>query len=202
MVPSEKKNDSRYIAIKIHKQIYIHPKLRRILIFVYWKMIDVFAAAGLNILLCLPVSLVLLDSDIDTYSSRRSGWVNLESAKHGIVGVASVLGTSASSNGRSGIIPALFVLLGIAAEQTSDSRDDDRKIAHGQCHSGLKGTDDGLPNTGDANDQDCMGEGGYGGGHGTGEDRNQTEANGGSNANISKNPKGCNDQEDVGESLG
>ena len=79
-------------------------------------MVNVVPASGLNVLLCFPVSLVLLDSDIDTYSSRRGGGVNLKSAKHGIVEVSSILGAPTSSNGCGGVIPALLVLLGVAAE--------------------------------------------------------------------------------------
>jgi len=78
-------------------------------------MVDVITATGLNVLLCFPVSLVLLDGDIDTYS-RRGGGVNLESAEHGIVEVSGILGAPASSDGGSGIIPALLVLLGVAAK--------------------------------------------------------------------------------------
>jgi len=133
-------------------------------------MVDVVPATGLNVLLCFPVSLVLLDSDIDTYSSRRGGGVNLKSAKHGIVEVSSVLGASASSNGCGGVIPALLVLLCVATKEAGDSGDDDGKVADGQTDTGLEGTKDGLPNTGDTNNQDGVGEGDDGGDNGAGED--------------------------------
>ena len=55
------------------------------------KMVNIILAAGLNILLCFPVCLVLLDSDVNTYNSRRGGGVNLESAEHGVIEIASVL---------------------------------------------------------------------------------------------------------------
>ena len=165
-------------------------------------MVDVVYVSGLNVLLGFPVSLVLLDSDIDTYGSRRGGGVNLESAKHGIVEVSSVLGASASSDGCSGIIPALLVLLGVATEQAGDGGDDDRKVAHRQSNTGLEGTKNGLPNTRDTNDQDGVDEADNGGGDGASEDRNQAEADGGGDANVPENPEGSNNQENIGESLG
>ena len=127
------------------------------------KMINIIPA-GLDVLLCFPVSLVLLDSDINTYSSRRGRRVDLESAEHSIVEVASVLGASASPDSCSGVILALIlVLLGITAQETSDRGNDDREVAHGQGHTGLERADDSLPNTGEAKDQDGVGEGGDGG---------------------------------------
>lgn len=95
------------------------------------EVINIIPAAGLDVLLCFPVSLVLLDSDINTYSSRRCRGVNLEGAEHGIVEVASVLGSPSSSDSCGGIILALIlVLLGITAEETSDSGNDDREVTH------------------------------------------------------------------------
>ena len=123
-------------------------------------MINIILAAGLDIPLCFPVSLVLLDSDIDTYSSRGGGRVNLECAEHGVVDVASVLGTTGTSNSCGGIILALILIfLGITAKETSDCRDDDGEVADSQCNSSLEGTDDGLPNTRESDEQDGVSDG-------------------------------------------
>ena len=127
-------------------------------------MVNIISVTSLNVLLCFPVSLVLLDSNINTYSSRRGRGINLEGTEHGIVEVASVLGSSSSSDSCGGIILALIlVLLGITAQETSDRGNDDREVAHGQGHTGLERADDSLPNTGEAKDQDGVGEGGDGG---------------------------------------
>jgi len=161
-------------------------------------MIDIVPATGLDILLCFPVSLILLDSDIDTYSTRRGGGVNSESTEHSVVEVVGIPGSSSSSDSYGGIVLALvLVFLSIAAQEASDSGDDDGKITHGQCDTGLKGADNSLPSAGEANDQDGVGEGGDGGGEGAGEDGDQTEADGGGDADISKNPEWGNDQEKV-----
>ena len=131
MIPGERK-ERQQIAIEIYRQLWIHPGLRKSLVFVQRKMVDVFAAAGLNILLCLPVSLVLFDSDINTYSSRRGRGINLEGAEHSVIEVAGVLGRSSSSDGCSGIVLALvLVFLGITTEETSDGGNDDGEVAHG-----------------------------------------------------------------------
>lgn len=115
-------------------------------------MVDIFAATGLNVLLRFPVSLVLLNSDIDTYSSRRGRGIDFESAEHGVVEVASVLGTSTSPDGCGGVVPALLILLSVTAEETSNGRDNDGKVAHGQGDIGLEGTTNSLPSTGNTKD--------------------------------------------------
>jgi len=165
-------------------------------------MVDIIAATGFDVLLRFPVSLILLDSDINTYSARRGHGIDLESTEHGVVEIAGILGGSGSSDSYVGIVLALIVYLSIATEETSDSRDDDGKVTHGQGNTSLKGANGSLPSAGNANEQDGVGEGSDGGGHRAGEDRNQTEADGGGNANISENPKWSNDQEDIREGPG
>ena len=163
-------------------------------------MVDIFPATGLDVLLCFPVSLILLDSDINTYSTRRGRGIDPESTEHGVVEVAGILGSSSSSDTRGGIVLAfILVFLSIAAENTSDSRNNDGKIAHGQGDTGLKGAEDSLPSAGKANDQDGVDETNNGGGQRAGEDGNQTEADGGGDANISENPEWSNDQQNVRE---
>src|ERR1700753_3121876 len=103
------RKERQQVAIKIYRQLWNHPKPRRGLVFVQGKMINIIPA-GLDVLLCFPVSLVLLDSDINTYSSRRGRRVDLESAEHSIVEVASVLGASASPDSCSGVILALILV--------------------------------------------------------------------------------------------
>ena len=51
------------------------------------------------------------------------------------------------------------------------------------------------------NDQDGVDEGNKGSGQGTGEVGDQTEADGGSDANTSEDPERSNDQEDAREGL-
>lgn len=166
------------------------------------KVVNVLAA-GLDVLLCFPVSLVLLDSDINTYSSRRGGGINLESAEHGVIEVASVLGSSRSSDSCGGIILALIlVFLGVAAEETSDGRNDDREVADSQSDASLEGTDDGLPYTRESDDQDGVSEGSKGGGQRTSEDGDQTESDGRGDADVPENPERSDDQEEVREGLG
>ena len=161
----------------------------RCLIFVQGKMVNILAAADLDILLCFPVSLVLFDSDINTYSSRRGRRINLESAEHGIVEVASVLRSTGSSNSCGGVILALIlVLLGIATKETSDGGNDDRKVADGQCNTSLEGTNGSLPRTGKSDDQDRVSEGSESGGQGTGEDGDQTETDSRSDTDVPENP--------------
>ena len=79
-------------------------------------MVDIFfTATGLNVLLRFPVSLILLDSNVNTYSTRRGRGIDPESAEHGVVEVTGILGTSTSSDGCVSIVLALIlVFLGIA----------------------------------------------------------------------------------------
>jgi hypothetical protein len=165
-------------------------------------MVDVRFDAGFDVLLCLPVSLVLLDSDINTYCSRRGGRIDLESAEHGVVEVSGVFGGARTSDGCGGIVPALLVLLGIPTEEASEGRNDDGEVADGQGDTGLEGANDGLPNAGEANDEDGVGEGGDGGGQGTGEDGDQSETDGGGHSNVSENPEGGDNQENVRKGFG
>ena len=147
-----------------YKQPLTHMKPRRCSVFVQGEMVKIIPVTGLDVLLCFPVSPVLLDSDINAYSSRRGGGINLEGTEHGIVEATMVLGSSSPSDSCDGIILALIlVLLGITAQETSDRGNDDREVAHGQGHTGLERADDSLPNTGEAKDQDGVGEGGDGG---------------------------------------
>ena len=178
-------------------------KLCKTLVFVQGEMVDIFSVTGLNILLCFPVSLVLLDSDINTYSSRRGRRINPESAEHGIVDVTGILGSTGSSDGCSSIVLALILeLIKVAAEETGEGRNDDRKVAHGQGNASLKGTDNSLPNAREANDEDGMSEGSDGGGQGAGENRDQTESDGRGDTNVSEDPEGGDNQENVREGFG
>ena len=147
-----------------YKQPLTHMKPRRCSVFVQGEMVKIIPVTGLDVLLCFPVSPVLLDSDINAYSSRRGGGINLEGTEHGIVEVTMVLGSSSSSDSCGGIILAfILVLLGITAEETSDGGNDYREVAHGQCNTSLQGADGSLQETGGANDQDSVGEGSDGG---------------------------------------
>ena len=188
------RKERQRVAIKFYEQLQILPNLHGCLVFVQGKVINILFAADLNIPLCVPFSLVLLDSDINTYSSRRGSRMDFEGAEHGVVEVTSVLGRTGSSDSCGGVIPALIlVFLGIAAEDASDGRNHNREVADGQCNAGIKGSNDSLPNTGDSDDQDGVSKGGKGGSQGTHEDRDQTETDGGGDADIPENPEGSND---------
>jgi len=181
----------------------MHPKVRENLAFVQGKMVDVYTAAGLNIFFCFPVSLLLLDSDIDMHSSGRVRVIDLESAEHSVIQVTGVLECSSPSDGYDGIVLALVpVFLGIAAENMSDDRNNNGEVAYGQGDSGLERTNDSLPNARETKDQDGVGEGDKSGDQGASENGNQSEANSGSDADLPENPEGSDDQENVGEGLG
>ena len=169
----------------------------QVLVFVQGKMVDIRFCAGFDVLFCFPVSLVLLNSNINTYSSRRGRRIDLERAEHSVVKVPSVFGATASSDSRGGVIPALLVLLGIASEETSEGGNDNGEVADGQGNAGLEGTNNSLPNTGESNDEDSVGEGGDSSDNGAGEDRYQAESDRSGDPNVSENPVGGNDQEDV-----
>ena len=160
-------------------------------------MINIIFAAGFDVLLGFPISLVLLDSDINTYSSRRGRRIDLESAEHGVVKVSSVFGAAGSSDGCAGIVLALFVLLWIAAEEASEGGNDNGEVADGQGDPGLEGTDNGLPNAGESDDEDGVGEGSDGSGDGTSENGDQAETNRGGYTNVSEDPEGSDNQENI-----
>ena len=159
-------------------------------------MIDVFVVTELNVLLHLPASLILLNTDVDADSRRRDGMISLEGAEHSVVEVPGVPGRSGSFDG---CVVVLLVFFGNTAEQSGSCRDYNGKVAHAQGDASLEGTNDSLPNTGDTNDQDCVCQGGNGRDQRTGKDRNQAEADGGREANVSEDPERSNDQENVGE---
>ena len=165
-------------------------------------MVDIRFCAGFDVLLGFPVSLVLLNSNINTYSSRRGRRIDLERAEHGVVKVPSVFGAATSSDGRGAIVPALLVLLGIASEETSEGRNDNGEVADGQGNAGLEGTNNSLPNAGESNDEDSVSEGDDGSGNGAGENRDQAESDRSGDPNVSENPEGGNDQEDVRKGSG
>lgn len=165
-------------------------------------MVDICLVAGLNVLLCLPVSLVLLNSNINTYSSRRGRRIDLESTEHGVVEVSCVFGGARSSDSCGAIVLALLVLLWIAAEETSESRNDNGEVADSQGDTSLESTNNSLPHAGESNDEDGVGESSDGGGDGTGENGDQPETNGGGDTNVSENPEGSNDQENVRKGFG
>jgi len=178
------------------------PKVRESLAFVQGKMVDVSTAAGLNISLRFPVSLLLLDGDVDTYSPLRGGAINHESAEHSVIEVAGVLGCSSPSDGYKWMVLALVpVFVRIAAEKTSDDGNDDGEVAHGQGDSVLEGTNDGLPNAG-TKDQDGVGEGDKSGDQGTSKNGHQPEANSRTDVDLPENPEGSSDQDNIGDCLG
>jgi len=114
-IPGERK-ERQQIATETHRQRWIYPTLRESLVFVPGKMAGASAAAGPNAL-CFPV---LLDGDINTYSSQRGRVINPECGEHGVTEVAGVLVGSGSSYGYNGMVIALvLVLLKITVEDAS-----------------------------------------------------------------------------------